>query len=214
MLRVADRVAAPSGGIYAGTASWTIGAEEDGPRVRMSMPHCRLISGEVRALPGARVNRKVVSAGHKAFGRPRMARSGRGSCLTFWMVAAILVWPACRMSPITRLRKVTMMRGLMAPTTPPAAGYRRPRRLVDVSEPVPDDPADSAAVTAAVANARRGVITHLTISGERVAAIVPESVIEALRTAEDAEDIAEADAAWDEPGESIPLDDLEAEFGH
>jgi hypothetical protein len=64
-------------------------------------------------------------------------------------------------------------------------------------------------VRAAVANARRGVITHLTIAGERVAAIVPESVIEALRAAEDAED-----AAWDEPGESIPLDELEAEFGH
>lgn len=82
-----------------------------------------------------------------------------------------------------------------------------------MSEPVRDVPADSAAVTAAVANARRGVITHLTIAGERVAAIVPESVIEALRSAEDAEDIAEADAAWDEPGDSIPLEDLEAEFG-
>jgi len=54
----------------------------------------------------------------------------------------------------------------------------------------------------------------LTIAGERVAAIVPESVIEALRAAEDAEDAAEADAAWDEPGKSIPLDEFEAEFGH
>ena len=76
-----------------------------------------------------------------------------------------------------------------------------------MSEPIPDVPADSDAVRAAVANARRGVITHLTIAGERVAAIVPESVIEALRAAE-------ADAAWDEPGESIPLDELEAEFGY
>ena len=66
----------------------------------------------------------------------------------------------------------------------------------------------------AVANAHRGVITHLTIAGERVAAIVPESVIEALHAAEDAEDAAEADAAWNEPGESIALDSLEAEFGH
>ena len=83
-----------------------------------------------------------------------------------------------------------------------------------VSEPVRDVSADSEAVRrAAVANARRGVITHLTIAGERVEAIVPESVIEALRAAEDAEDAAEADAAWDEPGESIPLDELEAEFG-
>jgi len=82
-----------------------------------------------------------------------------------------------------------------------------------VSEPVRDVSADSDAVRTAVANARRGVITHLTIAGERVAAIVPESVIEALRASEDAEDAAEADAAWDEPGESIPLDELEAEFG-
>jgi hypothetical protein len=82
-----------------------------------------------------------------------------------------------------------------------------------VSEPVRDVSADSEAVRAAVANARRGVITHLTIAGERVAAIVPESVIQALRAAEDAEDAAEADTAWDEPGDSIPLDELEAEFG-
>ena len=53
----------------------------------------------------------------------------------------------------------------------------------------------------------------MTVAGERVAAIVPESVIEALRSAEDAEDIAEADAAWDEPGESVPLEELEAELG-
>jgi hypothetical protein len=83
-----------------------------------------------------------------------------------------------------------------------------------MSEAVRDVPADSDAVTAAVADARRGVITHLTIAGERVAAIVPESVIEALRSAEDAEDIAAANAAWDESGESIPLEDLEADFGH
>ena len=82
-----------------------------------------------------------------------------------------------------------------------------------MSEPVRDVPADSDAVRAAVANARRGVITHLTIAGERVVAIVPESVVEALHAAEDAEDAAGADAAWDEPGESIPLDGLDAEFG-
>jgi hypothetical protein len=87
-------------------------------------------------------------------------------------------------------------------------------RLNAVSEPIRDVSADSDAVRTAVANARRGVITHLTIAGERVAAIVPESVIEALRAAEDAEDAAEANAAWDEPGESISLDELEAEFGH
>jgi len=86
--------------------------------------------------------------------------------------------------------------------------------LVSVSEPVQELPADSPAVSAAVARARRGVVTHLTVGGKRVAAIVPESMLDALRAAEGAEDAAEADAAMDEPGESIPLEDLEAEFGH
>jgi hypothetical protein len=65
----------------------------------------------------------------------------------------------------------------------------------------------------AVEDARRGVITHLTIGGQRGAAIVPESVIEALRAPEDAQDAADADAAMDEPSESIALEDLEAAFG-
>jgi hypothetical protein len=52
-----------------------------------------------------------------------------------------------------------------------------------------------------------------TVAGERVAAIVPESLIEALRAAEDAEDIAEADAAMDEPGESVSWDQVKAELG-
>lgn len=63
----------------------------------------------------------------------------------------------------------------------------------------------------AVEDARRGVITHLTYRGERVAAIVPGSVIEALEDAEDAEDAAEADTAMDEPGESIPWEQVRAE---
>jgi hypothetical protein len=46
--------------------------------------------------------------------------------------------------------------------------------------------------------------------GQRIAASVPESMVEALRAAEDA---AEAGTAWDEPGESIPLEQIEAEFG-
>jgi hypothetical protein len=46
-----------------------------------------------------------------------------------------------------------------------------------------------------------------------VAAIVPESVLDALRAAEDAEDASEAETAISEPGESIPLEELEAEFG-
>ena len=82
-----------------------------------------------------------------------------------------------------------------------------------MSEPARDLPADSPAVAGAVANARRGVITHLTLGGERVAAIVPESLIDALRSAEDAEDITEADAAMDEPGESLPLEQVKADLG-
>jgi hypothetical protein len=87
------------------------------------------------------------------------------------------------------------------------------RRLKAMSEPARDLPADSTAVADAVENARRGVITHLTIGGKRVAAIVPESVIEALRGAEDAEDAAEADVAMDEPGESIPWHQVKSELG-
>ena len=73
-----------------------------------------------------------------------------------------------------------------------------------MSEPARDLPIGSPAVEQAIQLARRGVITHLTVRGERVAAIVPESVIEALRAAEDAEDAAEADVAMDQSGESIP----------
>jgi hypothetical protein len=79
--------------------------------------------------------------------------------------------------------------------------------------PAPELPAGSTAVTAAIENARRGVITHLTIAGERVAAIVPEAMIEALRAAEDAEDAAEADAAMDEPGDPVPWVQAKAELG-
>jgi antitoxin (DNA-binding transcriptional repressor) of toxin-antitoxin stability system len=81
-----------------------------------------------------------------------------------------------------------------------------------VSEPAGDLPVDSPAVMHAVDEVRRGVITHLTYRGERVAAIVPEPVIEALRRAEDAEDAGEADAAMDEPGESIPWEQVRAEL--
>ena len=51
-----------------------------------------------------------------------------------------------------------------------------------------DDPAwqlnteDPERLARAVADARRGIITHVAIGPERVAAIVPESVIELLRT--------------------------------
>jgi hypothetical protein len=79
-----------------------------------------------------------------------------------------------------------------------------------MSEPARDLPVSGPAFEQAVELARRGVITHLTIHGERVAAIVPESVLDALRAAEDA---ADAEAAMNEPGDSIPLEELEAEFG-
>ena len=82
-----------------------------------------------------------------------------------------------------------------------------------MSEPARDLPADSPAVVSAIANAQHGVITHLTISGKRVAAIVPESLIEALQATEDAEDVAEADAAMDEPGESVAWEQVKAELG-
>jgi hypothetical protein len=85
--------------------------------------------------------------------------------------------------------------------------------LVRMSEPARDLPASSPAVEQAVELARRGVITHLTIRGERVAAIVPESVIEAFRAAEDAEDAAEADVAMTEPGESVSWEKLKTELG-
>lgn len=92
-------------------------------------------------------------------------------------------------------------------------GRRRLRTLMSVSEPAHEVPADSPAVQAAVDNARHGVITHLTIGGVRVAAIVPEAVLDALRMAEDAQDAAEADRAWDEPGEDTPWEQVKAELG-
>lgn len=71
---------------------------------------------------------------------------------------------------------------------------------------------ESPAVAAPARQAARGQVIHITEGGQRIAAIVPESMVEALLAAEDAEDAAEADAAWDEPGESIPLEQIEAEF--
>ena len=71
---------------------------------------------------------------------------------------------------------------------------------------------ESPAVAAPARQAASGQVIHITEGGQRIAAIVPESMVEALLAAEDAEDAAEADAAWDEPGESIPLEQVEAEF--
>src|ERR1039457_628278 len=80
-----------------------------------------------------------------------------------------------------------------------------------MSEPARDLPVNSPAVEQAVELARHGVITHLTIHGERGTAIVPESVLDALRSAEAAQDTAEAEAAISEPGDATPLEELEAE---
>ncbi len=46
-----------------------------------------------------------------------------------------------------------------------------------MSESAPELPAESEPLAGAAENARRGVVTHVTIHGERVAAIVPESLI-------------------------------------
>ena len=81
------------------------------------------------------------------------------------------------------------------------------------NEPARDLPVSGPAVEQAVEQARRGVITHLTIHGERVAAIVPESVLDVLRAVEDAQDAAEADAAMKEPGDSVSWDQVKAELG-
>ena len=60
--------------------------------------------------------------------------------------------------------------------------------------------------------AARGKVVHITVHGERLAAIVPESALDVLRAAEDAEDAGEADAAMDEPGEDVPWEQVRAEL--
>jgi hypothetical protein len=59
---------------------------------------------------------------------------------------------------------------------------RRAGAYVDgMSESATELPADDAPLARAADDARRGVATHLTINGVRVAVIMPEGVIEALR---------------------------------
>jgi antitoxin (DNA-binding transcriptional repressor) of toxin-antitoxin stability system len=58
-----------------------------------------------------------------------------------------------------------------------------------------------------------GQVIHITEGGQRIAAIVPESVLKALQAAEDATDATEADAAMDEPGEDVPWEQAKAELG-
>jgi hypothetical protein len=71
---------------------------------------------------------------------------------------------------------------------------------------------ESPAVAAPARQAAGGQVIHITEGGQRIAAIVPESMVEGLLAAEDAEDAAEADVAMDEPGESIPWEQVKAEL--
>jgi antitoxin Phd len=121
--------------------------------------------------------------------------------LTAALTALTAWWVRVRFAPLVRWAVGGISRRVVTVST-----------LVGMSEPARDLPVGSPAVERAVELARRGVITHLTVHGERVAAIVPESVIEAIRAAEDAEDAAEADVAMDEPGESIPWEQVKAEL--
>lgn len=50
-----------------------------------------------------------------------------------------------------------------------------------MSEPAPEMAVEDEPLAKAADNVRRGVVTHLTIHGERVAVIIPEPVINALR---------------------------------
>ena len=68
------------------------------------------------------------------------------------------------------------------------------------------------AASDAVHQAADSRVIHITEGGQRIAAIVPESVLRSLQAAEDAEDAAEADAAFDEPGEDIPWEQVKAEL--
>lgn len=71
---------------------------------------------------------------------------------------------------------------------------------------------ESPAFADAAREAARGKVVHITVHGERLAAIVPESALDVLRAAEDAEDAAEADAAMDEPGGDVPWEQVRAEL--
>ena len=71
---------------------------------------------------------------------------------------------------------------------------------------------DPGAVERLAQAARDGELVYLTSHGKRVAAVVPADVAEQFERAEDDQDIAAADAALAEPGESIPWERVKAEL--
>lgn len=58
-----------------------------------------------------------------------------------------------------------------------------------------------------------GNVSQPTHDPEDRFAVFAAAFVRALREMEDRDDAIDADAAWEEPGKSIPLADLEAEFG-
>jgi hypothetical protein len=84
-----------------------------------------------------------------------------------------------------------------------------------MSEPAPELPADT--LVTAMDNASHGVVTHITIDGERVAAIIPESLLEttarlvqALVSREDPAGLPETLAAALPWARLLPSHELEA----